>query len=65
MDIGGLCLFYNNCVPNVQLWLILRFMYIYKPVLRGFLLYDVWYLTNKDMNFYLCKVIVAIFLDAT
>lgn len=24
-----------------------------------------WYLTNKDMDFYLCKVIVAIFLDAT
>ena len=40
-------------------------MYICKPVLCEFLLYDVWYLTNKDMDFYLCKVIVALFLDAS
>lgn len=26
--------------------------------------YSVWYLTNKDMDFYLHKLIVAIFLDA-
>lgn len=40
-------------------------MCIYKLVLHEFLLQDVWYLTNKDMGFYLCEVIVAVFLDAT